>query len=283
MKRGTPNRSRRGMLLAVSAGALLLAGLPGRSVMAAKDPTLARRSALVIGNAAYTDAPLRNPINDARLVSETLVEIGFDVYLLEDGSMGDMLGSLRRWLQTSANAEVRAFYFAGHGTQYKGGNYLVPVDMAIRAESEITRHAVALSSIVDTLSAQEKGVNFVFVDACRTDPSALLKNAPLTRGIDDPFRPGFQPTEAPRGTVVAYSTSPGSLAADGKAGRNSVFSQALATYLKEPGLPVETMFKRIRASVMRATRNTQVPWESSSLVGDFCFSPGEKGSCGYRR
>lgn len=269
--------------LVCGAGALMAAGmvrLP--AAHAAADPLKATRSALVIGNASYPDAPLKNPVNDARLVSDTLAEIGFDVYLLEDGSMRDMLNSLRRWLQVSANAQVRAFYFAGHGTQYKGNNYLVPVDLAIETEDQIQRRAVALTTIVQSLSAQA-GVNFVFVDACRTDPSALLRRVRRTRGVGDRIQAGFGATFAPRGTVVAYSTSPGALAADGKGLRNSVFSRALATWLREPGLPVEAMFKRIRLSVMRATQNAQIPWESSSLVGDFCFRPGSNGQCGSNR
>lgn len=278
------NLDRRELVHRAGSAMMMLAGwsvVP--AAVAARDPRLATRSALVIGNAAYPDAPLKNPVNDARLVSNTLAEIGFDVFLLEDGSMRDMLKSLRRWLQVSSKAQVRAFYFAGHGTQFKGNNYLVPVDLAIETEAQIQRKAVALSTIVESLSAQAAGVNFVFVDACRTDPSALLRNVRRTRAVGDRIQPGFGATQAPRGTVVAYSTSPGALAADGKGSRNSVFSQALATYMREPGLPVEAMFKRIRLSVMRATRNAQIPWESSSLVGDFCFRPGANGQCGYNR
>ncbi len=240
-----------------------------------------RRTALVIGNADYLDAPLSNPVNDARLVAETLREIGFEVGLLENGTLSQMLDGVRQWMVRSTDAEVRAFYFAGHGTQYQGQNFLVPVDLSITTESQIKRSAMHLSDVVQSLSAQEMGVNFVIVDACRTDPTVFLDRAgSRTRGLGDDLEAGFAPEEAPRGTMVAYSTSPGSLAADGAGSRNSIFTQALASQLRRPGIPVESLFKRVRISVMRATRNAQVPWERSSLVGDFCFLPDAKGRCG---
>lgn len=261
--------------------AALGAGLLPPVVTRAAAPAGSRRTALVIGNADYLDAPLSNPVNDARLVAETLREIGFEVGLLENGTLSQMLDGVRQWMVRSADAEVRAFYFAGHGTQYQGQNYLVPVDLKISTESQIKRSAMHLSDVVQSLSAQEFGVNFVIVDACRTDPTVFLDRAgSRTRGLGDDLKAGFAPEEAPRGTMVAYSTSPGSLAADGVGSRNSIFTRALASQLRRPGVPVESLFKRVRISVMRATRNAQVPWERSSLVGNFCFLPDEQGRCG---
>ncbi len=272
----------------VSRRAMLGAGLAlggamvtGSARAAAPDSGSGRRTALVIGNADYLNAPLRNPINDARLVARTLQEIGFEVGLLENGSLREMLDGVREWMIRSHDAEVRAFYYAGHGTQYQGQNYLIPVDLSIQTESQIRRAALQLSDVVDSLSAQAAGVNFVIVDACRTDPTALLdRGGSRTRSLDDPLRPGFAPSEVPRGTMVAYSTSPGSLAADGAGTGNSVFTRALAAQLRQPGIPVESLFKRVRISVMRATSNAQIPWERSSLVGDFCFLPDARGRCG---
>jgi len=241
----------------------------------------AARTALVIGNDDYALAPLRNPVNDARLVASTLQDIGFEVGILENGTLAEMVSGIRQWMIRSKDAQVRAFYFAGHGTQFQGQNYLVPVDLSIKSEEQIQRGALQLSAVVQSLSAQALGVNFVIVDACRTDPSALLdRRGSRTRSLEDPLKPGFVPEVAPRGTVVAYSTSPGSLAADGANSNNSVFTQALALQLREPGVPVESLFKRVRMSVMRATSNAQIPWERSSLVGDFCFLPGVDGQCG---
>lgn len=258
-----------------------LAACAGAGLPLAAQARSATRSALVIGNARYALAPLANPVNDARLVAATLAELGFDVRLIEDGDLRQMLEGVRNWVIASRGAQVRAFFFAGHGTQYRGDNYLVPVDMTIIEEREIERAALRLSDLIDALSAQPQGVNFVIVDACRNEPAALLaRDGSRTRSVGDPLGAGFAPEEAPRGTVVAYSTSPGALAADGRGSANSVFTRALATYIREPGLPVETLFKRVRVSVMRETRNAQVPWERSSLVGDFCFRPGPGGGCG---
>ncbi|MFK7965307.1 MAG: caspase domain-containing protein [Burkholderiaceae bacterium] len=271
-----PSSARR---LLVSAGLTvpLAAMLPAR----ANAQPAAARTALVIGNADYPLAPLRNPVNDARLVAATLQDIGFEVGLLENGTLEEMVAGVRQWMIRSQDAQVRAFYFAGHGTQYQGQNFLVPVDLSIKSEEQIKRGALQLSAVVQSLSAQASGVNFVIVDACRTDPTALLdRRGSRTRSLEDPLKPGFVPEVAPHGTVVAYSTSPGSLAADGVDSDNSVFTQALASQLREPGIPVESLFKRVRMSVMRATRNAQIPWEQSSLVGDFCFLPGANGQCG---
>jgi len=266
--------------------ATVLAGVCGAAVPAvnaasSRSIRSASRTALVIGNSAYRNAPLENPVNDARLVSQTLTELGFVVQTVENATLNAMLDSMGQWISDSADAKVRAFYFAGHGTQFRGDNYLVPVDLKLAQESEIRRKAVSLSAFVDSLSAQREAVNFVIVDACRTDPIALLDGPrELSRGIKNLMQPGFSARIAPRGTVVAYSTSPGALAADSQGHGNSIFTQALTEYLRSPGLTVERMFKQVRARVMRATRNSQVPWESSSLVGDFCFQPNSSGQCG---
>ncbi|MEZ5739647.1 MAG: caspase family protein [Burkholderiaceae bacterium] len=258
----------------------MLSALAAATALPAPAAAGTRRSALVIGNAEYLDAPLRNPVNDARLVASTLERLGFEVMRLENASLAGMIDGLRRWIVGSRDAGVRAFYFAGHGTQYQGRNFLVPVDLAIEIEPEIERGALLLTDVVEALSGQQHGVNFVIIDACRTDPKSLLRpSGRRTRGIESLLRPGFAALPAPRGTVVAYSTSPGALALDGAGTNNSVFTRALASEMLEPGLPVESLFKRVRLSVMRATRNAQVPWESSSLVGDFCFRPNARGRC----
>jgi uncharacterized caspase-like protein len=237
------------------------------------------RSALVIGNAAYDVAPLNNAVNDSRLMAQTLQQLHFDVRSVEDATLVNMGTAIRDWLIASANASVRAFYFAGHGTQYRGENYLVPVGLHLKTEADLQKRALKLSTVVKTLSSQPTGVNFVFVDACRTDPSALFRAGSQTRAVDPELKPGFTPPESPTGTVISFSTSPGEIAVDGHGMENSMFTRALADQLMSPGLPVETLFKRVRVQVMRATQNAQVPWESSSLIGEFCFIPGAGGEC----
>jgi uncharacterized caspase-like protein len=240
-----------------------------------------RRTALLFGNAQYPEASLRNPVRDARLLAATLQDLSFDVVLAENASRDAMYASVREWLIGSADAQVRAFYYAGHGVQYRGGSYLVPVDAVFLAEDEIPRKAFNLEHVIEPLSRTSSGVNFVIMDACRAEPAALLTRVQRrTRSLENIPAPGLAAQVAPRGTVIAYSTSPGALAADGAGEGNSVFTRNLAAQLRRPGVPIETVFKRVRMAVMRETRNAQVPWESSSLVGDFCLKPSTDGVCG---
>jgi len=238
------------------------------------------RMALIVGNARYEEAALRNPVRDARLVAATLRELGFDVVVVEDATRAEMIAQARRWLIRSAEADVRAFFFAGHGVQYRGASFLIPVDAVFLSVEEIPTKAFDLGYVVEPLSQMRRGVNFVIMDACRADPAALLTRVQRrTRSLDNPVAAGLAPAIAPRGTVIAYSTSPGALAADGAGDGNSVFTRNLVAQMRHPGLPVETLFKRVRMAVMRETRNVQIPWETSSLIGDFCLRPNADGSC----
>lgn len=259
------------------AGAMALPGTAHAGRIEVPD----RRSALVFGNADYPAASLRNPVRDARLVTSTLKDLGFHVAHSENASLASMRESLRNWLIASADADVRAFYYAGHGVQYRGSSFLIPVDAVFEAEDEIMSKAFNLQDLISRLSRTERGVNFVILDACRADPKALLTQVTRrTRSLEPPPSAGLAPVPAPRGTVIAYSTSPGALAADGKDSPNSVFTRALAEQMRKPGVPIETVFKRVRMAVMRETRNAQVPWETSSLVGDFCMRANAAGECG---
>ena len=275
-----PYSHRRRSLLAAFGG---LAGVGASSATSAAwaGPAGAdRRTALVFGNAQYPEASLRNPVRDARLLAATLQDLGFEVVLAENASRDAMYLLVRQWLIGSAGAQVRAFYYAGHGVQYRGGSFLVPVDAVFLAEDEIPQKAFNLSHVIEPLSRMSDGVNFVIMDACRAEPAALLTRVQRrTRSLEGGAGAGLGPQIAPRGTVIAYSTSPGALAADGAGGPNSVFTRNLADQLRKPGVPIETVFKRVRMAVMRETRNAQVPWESSSLVGDFCLQPNAAGVC----
>jgi len=273
-----PNQqARRHVLRTIGAQGLAVA--MGSSILSRPVLASGARSALVIGNAAYEVAPLNNAVNDSRLMAQTLQQLHFDVRSVEDATLVDMGTAIRDWLIASADSSVRAFYFAGHGTQYRGENYLVPVGLSLKTEADLQKRALKLSTVVKTLSSQPQSVNFVFVDACRTDPSALFRAGSKTRAVDPELKAGFTPPETPAGTVISFSTSPGEIAVDGRGMKNSMFTRALADQLMRPGLPVETLFKRVRVQVMRATQNAQVPWESSSLVGEFCFMPGASGEC----
>ena len=226
-------------------------------------PGSEKRVALVIGNGTYASgAALKNPPNDARDVAVTLRDLGFDVIEKIDVSQKEMNRAIIEF-GSKLNAEtVALFYFAGHGIQVRGKNYLLPVDSQISAESSVRAEAVDVDTVLDQLVASP--LNLVILDACRNNP------------FERRFRSvggGLAQIDAPRGTLIAYATAPGKVAADGS-GRNGLYTQELLKALREPGLAVEQVFKRVRTGVTRASGEAQTPWESSSLTGEFYFRPG---------
>ena len=236
----------------------------GLGAQAAATP---QRIALVIGNSAYENMPLANPVNDARLIAETLRELGFDVVEQIDADQKAMkiaIFDLGDRLEAAGKDAVGMFFYAGHGLQVGGQNYLVPIDAAITKERHVAIEAVSAEWVLGQMKFAGNAMNFVVLDACR--------NNPLTRSFRSATR-GLAQMDAVRGSLVAYSTSPGGVAVDGE-GVNSPYSAALARELKTPGLSVEQAFKRVRIAVMALTDDEQVPWESSSLTGDFYFAGG---------
>jgi uncharacterized caspase-like protein len=222
------------------------------------------RLALIIGNAAYPDSPLRNPINDARAIAGRLRELGFDVIAKENLGRDEMHAALREFSRRLDRSGVGLFYFAGHGMQIKGRNYLIPVDAAIESEEEVPYRGVDAGEVLDRMEGARTRTNIVILDACR--------NNPFQRHFRS-RRQGLAEMDAPSGTLIAFATAPGSVAADGE-GSNGLYTKHLLEQIKEP-LPVEQMFKRVRIAVTQETRDLQVPWESSSLKEDFFFRPGQ--------
>lgn len=236
------------------------------------------RVALLIGNAAYPDAPLRNPLNDMREVAASLQSLGFVITTHENLKLGEMRETLRRFVLSTRSAKVRLFYFAGHGLQMRGRNYLLPVGARLNNESDVLERTADATELVEQLSAIDKGANLVIIDACRIHPMFKTGSRKMWAA-----KPGLSLLEAPSGTVVAFSTRPGQVARDGD-GATSVYARHLTLGLKEaPGLPVEAFFKRVRAGVVAETHNKQVPWESSDLNGEFCFRPDPNGQCLHAR
>ncbi|MEZ5727708.1 MAG: caspase family protein [Burkholderiaceae bacterium] len=260
-------------------GAVLPGRAAGRSAESKRSDASDARVALVIGVGGYRSGRLANPVNDARLMGQTLREIGFDVSQYEDISQDAMLDAMREWLVESRHARIRLFYFAGHGLQSGGRNFLLPVDARLDAGAAVFDQSVNLSSFVGRLSQIRRGVNIVILDACRNLPPALYAQGPRTRSGMAAPDPGFDGQPAPRGTLVAFATAPGATAADGVGARHSAYTRHLARLLKVRGLPLEQVFKRVRLHVMEETRDAQTPWESSSLVGDVCLQPLESGAC----
>jgi hypothetical protein len=220
-----------------------------------------QKIALVIGNARYPGAPLRNPVNDARAMSDKLERLGFQVTLLENADNRDMARAVGAFGAAITRGGVGLFYYAGHGMQVRGRNFLVPVDARIESEASVLVEAIEADSVLEQMAAAGNRLNIVILDACRNNP------------FERRFRgssAGLAQTEAPTGSLIAYATAPGKVASDGD-GENGLYTGELLRVLEEPGLKVEDVFKRVRARVAAATNNQQVPWEASSLTGDFYF------------
>jgi carboxyl-terminal processing protease len=241
-----------------------------------------RQIALVIGNADYAVGALKNPINDARAVAGTLKTLGFDVTLRENTPLRDMIETFRQFSLAARTARVRVLFYAGHGVQSKGRNYLLPVDTEIRGEDEMPSKSVDLTELLDRLGTTAQGINIVILDACRNNPfSGATVLGPDGRRLK--FRgttpAGLAAVEAPLGSMVAFSTAPGGVALDNPNDSNSLYTKHLLAQMQSPGLPVELLFKQVRLAVAKETSRVQVPWESSSLTGDFCFRRGPQGTC----
>ena len=222
------------------------------------------RVALVIGNSNYKSAPLRNPVNDARAIADKLQSLGFKVTLKLDQDQKSMADAIRVFGNQLKAGGAGLFYYAGHGMQVRGRNFLIPVDADIQNEDEVPYRSVDANEVLSKMETAKNRLNLMILDACRNNPFAR-KFRSASQGLAQ--------MDAPSGTLVAFATAPGSVASDG-IGKNGIYTQHLLASLGQPGVPVEQLFKRVRVGVMKDTRNTQVPWESSSLVGDFYFKPG---------
>ncbi|TDQ82546.1 formylglycine-generating enzyme required for sulfatase activity [Dongia mobilis] len=225
------------------------------------------RVALVIGNGAYdaTLGPLANPARDAALVAASLEQVGFSVRILADADLKGMKRAISEFGQRLLAAGPDAtglFYFAGHGVQIEGVNYLLPLAATIATEADAEMEAVNADWVLKQMEFAGNRVNIVILDACR--------NNPLSRGLRSVTR-GLARMDAPTGSFIAYATAPGEVALDGSDG-NSPYSAALAAAIQGPPVPLEEMFRNVRVAVMAATGRRQVPWDSSSLTGAFYFS-----------
>jgi uncharacterized caspase-like protein len=282
--RAAPPGDRRGRRRLLGAMAATIAGAAtGAQPLRALASRDQERIALVIGNSAYRVAPLKNPVNDAKAVAARLRGLGYAVGLHENTSMRELIESLREFSLRATQAQVRMLFYAGHGVQLRGRNYLLPIDADPRTEDDIARQGADVGAFVERLSAIPHGINVVVLDACRVNPFAGgVIVGPDGRRLK--FRgstpPGLAPLDAPTGTMIAFSTSPNGVALDNPDGAHSVYTKHLLGHLDTPGLPIEQLFKRVRVGVAADTARVQVPWESSSLTADFCFRPSAQGHCG---
>ncbi len=222
------------------------------------------RVALVIGNGAYRDTPLANPTNDARLIAKTLSDLGFELIVRIDVEQKAMKLAILEFgdrLEAAGEDAVGLFYYAGHGVQVRGRNFLVPLNSRIRREKDVAVEAVNAAWVLEQMEFAGNRVNFVILDACR--------NNPLTRSFRSPTR-GLARMNAPRGSFIAYSTAPGNVALEGT-GVNSPYTLALAKTMYRPGVPAERLFELVRDLVIAETKGQQTPWDESLLTGEDCY------------
>lgn len=239
----------------------------------APQATLAEiRIALVVGNGNYGSvSSLDNPGRDATLIAETLGELGFEVTLLVDSNQVELrrgISQFGRELRDAGRDATGLFYYAGHGVQSFGTNYLLPVDISLSDAADLDLAAIEAESILQQMGSAKNRVNIVILDACRNNP---FDNIPA---FDDN---GLAEMKAPTGTFLAYATAPGGVALDGLDG-NSPFTRALAGEMTVPGVPIEQMFKQVRVAVLKNSGGRQTPWDTSSLTSDFTFAAGDLAS-----
>ena len=220
------------------------------------------RTALVIGNSDYKLMPLTNPENDAEDIASKLKTLGFEVMFEKNRSQSETKSLIRKFGQKlKQKGGVGLFFYAGHGLQIDGKNYLVPVDFNAAAAYEVADAAIDANLITGAMEEAANPMNIILLDACRDNPFPR-KNRSGSRGLAR--------MDSASGTIIAYSTGPGDVAADGE-GRNSPYTSNLLKYMGTPGLTIEQVFKRVRVGVEDSTGGRQLPWETSSLRGDFYF------------
>lgn len=222
-----------------------------------------QRVALVIGNAAYKESPLANPVNDATDMAKALQDAGFKVILKRNANTREMRQAIREFSSELRRAQVGLFYFAGHGIQVKGANYLVPVGTDIQSEADTEDLAVDANFVLRSMEESQTKVSIIILDACRNNPFARSFRS-VARGLAQ--------MSAATGSLLAFATAPGSVAADGT-GRNGIYTKHLLSNLKDGDPDILKVFQRTRAGVVKETAGRQTPWESTSLVGDFYFHP----------
>jgi hypothetical protein len=222
------------------------------------------RIALVVGNGAYRDVPLRNPANDARAISSALSSTGFTVTTKLDLPRAELAAALNAHVaELTRRRAVGLVYYAGHGVQLAWRNYMLGVDAQIAAAADVPAQGVDVASLLDGLGASASAMNVIILDACRDNPFPSLE------GVD---QKGLSQMDAPRSTLLAYATSPGNVASDG-AGANSLYTEHLAREMQVREAKIEDVFKRVRLAVRRQSSGAQIPWESTSLEDDFYFIP----------
>ncbi len=226
-------------------------------------PSSQKKLALIIGNGSYQNSVLANPENDAREMKNILQQYGFDVLQFENLSQTRMKMAMDEFGDRLKNYDVGLFFYAGHGIQSKGYNYLVPTDANIKSEEQVEYDCVQADRILALMEASGTNVNIIILDACRNNPFERS----WTRSASGK---GLAFMNAPKGSLIAYATAPGSTASDGS-GRNGLYTSALLESIRIPDLNILQIFQNVRNIVSEKSNGLQIPWESTSLTGDFYF------------
>jgi len=258
-----------GAATAIGGLALGRAGYEIRAAMAQSTGVLPfdlPKHGLVIGNGAYAHVTrLANPINDARSIAGIMRELEFEVDYVEDADLATMRAAVDRLRHQVARGGVGLTYYAGHGVQYRGVNYLLPTDIAIRSADQLPANAVTLNNCLENVNNAGAALGIFLLDACRNNPFGDISS---TMGA------GLATVQQSAGeTFIAYAAAAGEVAYDGGAGRNSPFTSALVAALEQPGRDIFEVFREVRGRVREATEGRQLPWLSTSLERSFVFRP----------
>jgi hypothetical protein len=251
-------------LLAMLAAAAL-AQQPGRDIRV--EPA-GKRLALVIGNDAYPKWPLKNPVNDARAMDKALRDTGFRTDLVINGKLRDVERAIDRFVAALHPGDVAVFYYAGHGVQLSGDNYLVPVDFDAKDEADAKYATYPISRVQERMEGSGSQLNVLILDACRNNP---FKSSRAAGG-------GLGAMNAGRGTLIAFATGPGKVADDNPKTGNGLFTGHVVEALRQPGLTLDQIFNRVRERVDAESGHQQTPWSVTSVIGEFRFLPSGQGT-----
>jgi uncharacterized caspase-like protein len=254
-----------GFVLLAMLAAAAPAQQPGRDLRV--EPA-GRRLALVIGNEAYPKWPLKNPVNDARAMDKALRDTGFRTDLVINGKLRDVEQAVDRFVATLHPGDVALFYYAGHGVQLSGDNFIVPVDFDAKDEADAKYASYAISRVQERMEGSGSQLNVLILDACRNNPFRTSRAA----------GGGLGAMNAGRGTLIAFATGPGKTADDSAATGNGLFTGHVVKALREPGLTLDQIFNRVRERVDADSRHQQTPWSVTSVIGEFRFMPGPQGA-----
>ena len=227
------------------------------------------RQALIIGNSKYQKVKrLKNPVNDAMLMNEALREVGFQTTLVTDSSRREMKEAMHEFAKNLNSNSIGLFYYAGHGLEVNGRNYLVPVDASIGSEADVEYETVDAGRMLSIFNSNNNGLNLMILDACRDNPFTDSQSA--WRNLD---RKGLAAMRPATGSLVIYAAEPGKQASDNRSGHNSLFTKSLVESIRQPGLKIEDVYKKTAITVREGSGSEQTPYLEGAILGDFIFTP----------